>query len=125
MNSLSVQFVDLNSKGRSMAQYLVQVAYTQEALATLINNPQDRMLVVSKVVKKLGGKVVNGWFTLGDYDTMVIANLPDNVAAAAFALSIGGGGACKSVKTTALLTIAEGMEAMKAASTVGYKPPVS
>ena len=108
-----------------MPQYLVQVAYTSEALATLVNNPQDRIVVVSKVVKKLGGKVINGWMSFGEYDTALIAQLPDNVAAAAFALSIGSGGACKNVKTTPLLSVAEGIEAMKAAGTAGYKPPVA
>jgi hypothetical protein len=32
------------------------------------------------------------------------------------------GGACKSVKTTPLLTIAEGIEAMKKAAECGYRP---
>lgn len=108
-----------------MAQYLVQVAYTSEAVATLVNNPQDRLIVISKVVKKLGGKVINGWLTFGDYDTAVVVTLPDNTAAAAFAMSIAAGGACKNVKTTPLLSVEEGINAMKAASTVGYKPPAS
>ena len=50
-----------------MAQYLVQVAYTSETIATLVKNPQDRIAVVSKAVKKLGGKVVNGWLSFGEY----------------------------------------------------------
>ncbi len=108
-----------------MAQYLVQVAYTSETIATLVNNPQDRIVVVSKVVKKLGGKVVNGWLSFGEYDTALIVHLPDNVAAAAFAMAIGAGGACKSVKTTPLLSVEEGISAMKAAAKTGYKPPAS
>ena len=108
-----------------MAQYLVQVAYTSDTVATLVNNPQDRIAVVSKAVKKLGGKVVNGWLSFGEYDTALIMHLPDNVAAAAFALAIGAGGACKSVKTTPLLSIEEGIAAMKSAATAGYKPPAS
>jgi uncharacterized protein with GYD domain len=108
-----------------MAQYLVQVAYTSETIATLVNNPQDRLAMVSKVVKKLGGKVVNGWLSFGEYDTAVIVHLPDNVAAAAFSMAIGAGGATKNVKTTPLLSIEEGISAMKAAATTGYKPPAS
>ena len=94
-------------------------------MATLVSRPQDRIAVVSKAVKKLGGKVVNGWMSFGEYDTALIMHLPDNVAAAAFALAIAAGGACKSVKTTPLLSIAEGIEAMKTASTLGYKPPTA
>lgn len=106
-----------------MPQYLVQVSYTSKALASLVNNPEDRIAVVSKAVKKLGGKVVNGWMTFGEYDTALIMTVPDNVAAAAFAIAIGSGGACKNVKTTPLLSVAESVEAMKAAGTIGYKPP--
>jgi len=108
-----------------MAQYLIQVAYTSEALASLVNAPQDRIAVVSKAVKKLGGKVVNGWMSFGEYDTALIAHLPDNIAAAAFAIALGAGGACKNVLTTPLLSVEEGVAAMKAAATVGYKPPAS
>jgi hypothetical protein len=48
--------------------------------------------------------------------------MPDNVSAAAFAVAVAGGGACKNVKTTPLLSLAEGLEAMKKAGTSGYKP---
>jgi hypothetical protein len=36
-------------------------------------------------------------------------------------MAFAGGGACKSVKTTPLLTSAEALEAMKKASTSGYR----
>lgn len=108
-----------------MPQFLVQVAYTSQTLATLVNNPQDRIAVVSQAVEKLGGKVVNGWLSFGEYDTALIMHLPDNVAAAAFAIAIGAGGACKNIKTTPLLSVDEGIQAMKAAATLGYKPPAA
>ena len=108
-----------------MPQYLVQVSYTAETVATLVANPQDRIAVVAKAVKKLGGKVIDGWLSFGEYDAVVITQLPDNVAAAAFSMAIGAGGACKSIRTTPLLSVAEGMSAMKAASTTGYKPASS
>ena len=37
-------------------------------------------------------------------------------------VAVSAGGACKTVKTTPLLTIEEGMDAMKKAATCGYKP---
>ena len=108
-----------------MAQYLVQVAYTSGAIASLVAVPQDRVGVVSKAVKKLGGKVVGGWLSFGEFDTVLIVHLPDNIAAAAFALAVAAGGACKSVKTTPLLSVEEGLAAMKAAGSLGYKPPTT
>jgi uncharacterized protein with GYD domain len=105
-----------------MAQFMVQVAYSQEAWASLVKGPQDRIGVVSAAVKKLGGELVQGWLSFGDYDTVCVVDMPDYVAAAAFAAAIAAGGSCKSVKTTLLLSPEEGVAAMKKARSSGYKP---
>jgi uncharacterized protein with GYD domain len=88
----------------------------------MIKKPQDRVEAVRKAVEKLGGKVGSFWMTFGDYDLVGILEMPDNASAAAFAMAVAAGGACKNVKTTPLLSIAEGLEAMKKAGNSGYKP---
>jgi uncharacterized protein with GYD domain len=105
-----------------MAHFLVQAAYSQQAWASLVKGPQNRIKAVTATVEKLGGKLVSGWLSFGDYDTVVILDMPDNVAAAAFAAAIAAGGSCKSVKTTPLLSPEEGVAAMRKAETSGYKP---
>lgn len=105
-----------------MAHFLVQVAYSQQAWASLVKSPQNRIHTVSATVEKLGGKLVSGWLSFGDYDTVAILEMPDNVAAAAFAGAVAAGGACKSVKTTPLLSPEEGVSAMRLVGTSGYKP---
>ena len=105
-----------------MPLYAAQVAYTTEAWKSLVQNPQDRLEAVRPAVEKLGGKLINGWFAFGDYDVLAIIDMPSNVAAAAIAIAFAAGGACRSVKTTPLLTSAEAVEALKAASTSGYRP---
>jgi uncharacterized protein with GYD domain len=105
-----------------MAQFLVQVAYSQEAWASLIKNPQNRISTVSAVIEKLGGKLVQGWLSFGEYDTVVFLEMPDNVSVAAFAAAIAAGGSCKSVRTTPLLSPEEGVAAMRKAGSSGYKP---
>jgi uncharacterized protein with GYD domain len=106
-----------------MANFLLQVAYTPETWANLISNPQDRIEAVRPVVEKLGGKITHGWFAFGDYDIVAVVDMPGNVEAAAFSLAASAGGAIRSIKTTPLLTTAEGVEAMKKASMSGYKAP--
>jgi uncharacterized protein with GYD domain len=88
----------------------------------MIKQPQDRAAAVRKAVEKLGGKVGPFWMTFGDYDLVGVLEMPDNASAAAFAIAVAAGGACKDVKTTPLLSMAEGIEAMKKARTSGYKP---
>jgi uncharacterized protein with GYD domain len=107
-----------------MANFLLEVAYTPEAWATLVKNPQDRSQVVQSAVEKLGGKVERSWLSFGDYDAVVVVQMPDSVSAAAFSMAVSAGGSCKTVKTTPLLTSQEGMEAMKKAATCGYRPVV-
>jgi uncharacterized protein with GYD domain len=105
-----------------MPLFLTQVSYTQQAWQALINNPQNRLEAIRPAVEKLGGKLVNGYFAFGDYDIVAITEMPDNVAAAAIAMAFAAGGACKSVKTTPLITAAEGIDALKKAAGSGYKP---
>jgi len=57
----------------------------------------------------------------GPDDVLLIADLPDNVAAAALASAVGASGALKSYQTVALLTAEEMDRAGK--MTVDYRPP--
>jgi uncharacterized protein with GYD domain len=108
-----------------MAHFLIQVAYTPEAVQTMIQNPQDRTAAIRAAIEKLGGKIHDLFLSFGDYDAVVLLEMPDNVAAAAIALAVAGGGACRSVKTTPLITAAEGLEAARKAGTSGYRSPVA
>ena len=70
-----------------MPQYLLQVAYTPEAWASLIKSPRIPLEAVRPAVEKLGGKLETGWFCFGDYDLVAVLDMPDNVSAAAFSLA--------------------------------------
>jgi uncharacterized protein with GYD domain len=105
-----------------MPSYLVQASYAPEALRALIAAPQDRTAVVAKAAKGLGGKLAGNWLSFGDYDVVFIVDMPDNVSAAALALAAAAGGSLKSIKTTPLISIDEGKEAMKKAGASSYKP---
>ncbi len=100
-------------KGCAMSIYLIEVAYTSNAWSAMISNPQNRAQVVQMVVENLGGKLNAFWMAFGDYDVIGIIEMPDNVSAAAFSMAISGGGACRAVKTTPLLSIEDGLAAMK------------
>ncbi len=112
----------IGERGHLMPSYLLQVSYSPAAVAAFIKRPHNRVEIVRKPIEKLGGSIGGFWLAFGDYDVIAIIDMPDNVSAAAFALAIAGGGACKSVKTTPLLSVEEGLEAMKKAGSAGYKP---
>ena len=108
-----------------MASYMIQVSYTTAAVAAFIANPQDRSDVIRKAIESLGGKMHNLYVSFGDYDIVSIFDMPDNVSAAAFAVAIKAGGACKVVKTTPLLSVADSVAAQRKAGSANYKSVVS
>ena len=107
-----------------MALYMLQATYTPEAWAAQIKNPQNRVEMTRAALESLGGSVLHAWYAFGDYDIIAIVQMPDNVSAAAFSLTINAGGAHKAVKTTPLMTVEDGIEAMrKAGGITNYQPP--
>ncbi len=108
-----------------MPLYMYQAAYTPESWAAQIKNPQNRVETVGRqACEAVGGKLVGGWLCFGDYDLVIIADVPDNQSMAAIALAVGAGGACKASKTTVLMTGTEGVAALKKADAVAkaYSP---
>ncbi len=106
-----------------MPNYLVQAAYTPQALAAMVKSPQDRLEPTRQVVERLGGKMLSMYMSFGEYDIAGVGELPDNVSAAAFSLAISAGGAVRAVKTTPLMTMQESIEAFRKAGQAGYRPP--
>jgi uncharacterized protein with GYD domain len=117
---------DARWQGRSnMPLYMYQAAYTPESWAAQLKNPQNRVEAVGRAAcEAVGGKLVGGWYCFGEYDLMIIADVPNNQSMSAIALAIGAGGAIKASKTTVLMTGTEGVAGMKQAEAVAkvYKP---
>ncbi|HEU4352376.1 MAG TPA: GYD domain-containing protein [Burkholderiales bacterium] len=106
-----------------MAHYMLQASFTSEAWAKMVNEPQNREQAIRPTIEKLGGKLIGYWFAFGEYDAVVIVQMPDNVSVAAASLAAAAGGSVKSVKTTPLLSVEEGMQAMRKAGEAGYRAP--
>ena len=106
-----------------MAKFMVQASYSSGSVATMVQNPQDRSAVIRTVIERMGGTLESMYYAFGDYDLVAIADIPDNVSAAALSMSISSGGALSAYKTTPLLTMDEAVEAMRKAGGTGYQPP--
>jgi len=108
-----------------MAHYLVQLAYTPEAWAAQLKTPQSRVELVRPLLERLGARFEATYMAFGDYDVIFIMEAPDNVSAAAIGMTVMAGGAVKAYKTTALLSIEDGVAAMrKGGEAAGlYRPP--
>lgn len=106
-----------------MQYSLLQTTYGASGWAALVANPHDRTEALRASVHALGGTLMGMWLALGETDVVAIFQMPDDVAAAGVSMAISAGGEVTAVRTTRLLTIDEGMAAMRQASTAGYRPP--
>jgi uncharacterized protein with GYD domain len=87
-----------------MAKYLVSVIYTADGAKGLRKDGgTKRKQVASKAAESLGGKVESFYFSFGSQDALVIADMPDNVSAAALSVAINSTGGVRA-STTPLIT---------------------
>lgn len=104
-----------------MPKYLIQASYTAEgAEGVRSKGGTSRRDAVADTIGGMGGQLECFYFGFGDEDAYVIADLPDNEAAAAIALSVNAAGGV-SAKTIVLLTPEQVDEAAK--RSVDYRAP--
>jgi len=104
-----------------LARYMLCASYTTEGVKGLLKDGgSGRQDAVGKLLADLGGSLESFYFAFGEDDVYAIAEIPDNVTAAAIALAVGSSGAVR-VKTTVLLTPEEIDRATQ--TTVKYRAP--
>lgn len=107
-----------------MAIFITQGRFTREYLSGGMAKPEDRQAAISTLCERAGGKLLHLYFTLGQYDFIVISDMPNAQAAAAIALAAAGGGGITDSLTTHAFTSAEAKELFAKAGQVAgtYKP---
>ena len=104
-----------------MPKYLVSVSYSAEgAKGVRQDGGTKRREVATHAVESVGGKVESMYFCFGEYDAVIIADLPDAASAAAVSLAVSSTGAAR-LTTTPLITAEEMDHA--AAKKTAYKAP--
>jgi uncharacterized protein with GYD domain len=104
-----------------MPKYLIEASYTREGVAGVLSEGgTNRREAAAKAVASMGGELEALYFAFGDRDVIVIADVPDNQAAAAVAMTVNATGGLV-MRTTPLLTPEEVDEAAQRA--VEYRPP--
>jgi uncharacterized protein with GYD domain len=91
----------------------------------LVHRPEDRMLTTTKLLKGIGGRLHYYFFCFGEYDFVLLFELPDDVSAASLSMVLGASGSVTDMDTTVLLTMEEAVKAMRIAgdATGVYVPP--
>ena len=76
---------------------MLQASYSAQAISGLISSGEDRSATLTSMVEGLGGKVESFYQCFGDYDAVIILELPESVS----------------------------MEAARKAAGIDYRPPGS
>jgi uncharacterized protein with GYD domain len=104
-----------------MSKYLVQASYTADGIKGLAKDTATgRKNAIAHAIESLGGRLEAVYFSFGEFDILTIIDMPDNAAAARFAMRAAGTGQCH-VRTTPLLTCEETDKALL--KTVDYRAP--
>lgn len=99
-----------------MPIYITQGRYTREAIKGMVVKPEDRADQVSRLMSKAGGRLIGHYFTFGEYDFLVIAEMPGELQMAAALLAAASGGGVTDLRTTVAMSSTEATGAFAAAS---------
>ena len=110
-------------RGACMPVYMVQFSYTPEAWATLSKNVMNRRPAVSRLLKQAGGRLIELYYSYGEYDGVVLFDAPDDITAGAAVIAAVSAGHLRAVKMTRLFTAEEGVEMMRKAGMLPFAPP--
>jgi len=69
-----------------MLTYVVLYKYTQDGIKNIKQSP-SRLNKAKKAIKAAGGKLTAFYLTMGQYDLVIVAQWPDDAAAAKFILA--------------------------------------
>ncbi len=90
-----------------MSKYLLEVNYTLDGIKGVkAKGGSARVAAATELIEGLGGKLESFYFAFGGTDVYAIADFPDHVSAAAAALAVSAGGGA-TVRTVVLITDAE------------------
>jgi len=102
-----------------MAIYMWQGAYTRKRGPLGSRTRKNRIETAARpACEAAGGRLIGGWYSFGEYDVVIVADVPNNQSMSAVAMAVGSGGHLKASKTTVLMTGTEGVEAMRQAGSV-------
>ena len=108
-----------------MPYFLARAKVSKDYMQALVDRPEDRLVTTTRFLQGIGGRLHSYFFSFGDYDIVLLYELPDNVSAATLSMVLSASGSVIDIETTPLLTTEEAVDAMKkSGEAMGvYVPP--
>ena len=99
-----------------MPLYMTQFSYTADGWRALVKNPHDQVEGLRKLFTKLGGNLLSLHYSFGEYDSLILAEAPDETIMTSVLLSVISDAHVKSTKTTVLMTPDQAVKSMRRAA---------
>jgi uncharacterized protein with GYD domain len=116
--------VATRSGNPTMPLFITQGRYSREAISGMIAMPEDRSATAAKLIEAAGGKMLAYYITFGEYDWLIVADLPSEKHAAAYIVKAASTGGVTDTKTMAAMTTADAEAAYTMAAGIGtYRAP--
>lgn len=106
-------------------KYVSLFSYTGEAWSRMVATPENRAVAARRLIEEIGGQMESFYWMLGDWDGLVIYDVPDLAAAAAFSARVTSSGLLSEITTHPLVTMDEARRGLERAGAAGeaYVPP--
>ena len=104
-----------------MALCMTQGRYTGDAVRGMVATPEDRAEEVGKLIAAAGGKLHAFYYTLGEYDFMLIAEGPSEKDIVASLLVAAATGTVTNLKTTVMISAADMKQCFAKAGSIAGK----
>lgn len=108
-----------------MPKYVSFFSYTGEAWSRMVASPENRAVAARRLIEEFGGRMEVFYWMFGDWDGLVVFDVPDASAAAAFSARVTSSGLIREIKTHQLLGMEDARLALESAKSaaVAYEPP--
>jgi len=103
-----------------MAIYITQGRYTSEAVRGMVAKPEDRTEELRKLMEAAGGKLLAFYYTLGEYDFLLIAEHAEQGGIASL-LAAAASGTVSDLKTTTAISGPDMVQAFTKAGSLAKK----
>ena len=94
-----------------MSHYILLINWTEQGISKVKESP-ERYGSFKASVEKAGGKLIGAYYTLGEYDVVLIIEAPNDETVMSLMLKVGSFGNVKS-RTMKAFTTEEGIKIIK------------
>ncbi len=78
---------------------------------------------MKSLMESVGGKVITFDYCFGEFDIVIILDLPDDTTMASLVMTVAATGAATNLRTTVLIPSADLFAAAQKANGITYRPP--